>query len=139
QVVDIVFRNLRRGHDERLHIAQILLVFGRQQDIAERYDRRIGDFLHALAFRREDDIFLQLPLPTGRVPAAVQFFELHALAIGVVVARLGELGLLGGKFLDDFIRVDVVVRRPHGQTHRRYRGRENDSTHFGPHYYDDII
>src|ERR1035437_1561111 len=71
QVVDIIFGNLRGGHDERLHIPQILLVLGGQQDIAERYDRRINHFLHALAFRRENDIFHQLPLPTRGVPAAV--------------------------------------------------------------------
>src|ERR1022692_1946509 len=138
QVLDVVVRDLRCGENERLHVAQVLFVGGSQNDLVQVLHRSIDHLLHALAFGREDDVFDQLPLPAREIAATVQLFQLHALAIGIVVARIPEFGFLGGKLLDDLLRIDVgliigIVARPKRQAHRRYRGRKNDSTHVPPH------
>src|ERR1019366_5064421 len=126
QILYVVGRDLRRGEHERLHVAQIGNGFGRQADLAEGDDGGVDHLFDALAFRGEDDVVHLLPLA-----AAVGLLQLHALAIGIVVARLLEFEFLGGKSPDDVLRIDVVGR-PGGQIQRRKRGGENDYAHFSP-------
>src|ERR1035437_2715750 len=132
QVLDVVVRDFGRGEHEGLHVAQILHVFRRQADVVQGDDRRVDHLFDAFAVRGENDVVHLFPLP-----AAVDLLQFHALAIGIVVARLLEFEFLGGKFPYDFGRIDVVGR-PGGQAQGRESGGENDYAHFSPNWRDGL-
>src|ERR1019366_7012420 len=96
-------------------------------------DGGVDHLLQAFTFGGENDVVHLLPFP-----AALHLLQLYALAIGIVVARLSEFELLGGKFLNDFGRIDVIGC-PGGQVQGRERGGENDYAHFSPIWRDGLI
>ena len=61
----------------------------------------------AFAVGGEDDVGDRLPA-AGDGPAVVELLDARGLAIGVVLAGLGELGFLGRELLDDV--VDLRLR-----------------------------
>src|ERR1019366_6656461 len=132
EVLYVVVRDLGRSQHERLHVAQILHVPGRQADMVEGDDGCVDHLFDAFAIGGENDVVHLFPLP-----AAVDFLQLHALAIGIVVARLLELQFLGGKSPDDVGRINVVGR-PGGQAQGRASGGENDYAHFSPNWIDGL-
>ena len=66
------------GQHEGLHVAQVLLIFGSEQDVAQGLYRRVHYFLHAFAFGAENDILHQFPLAAGGLPLAIEFLQFDA-------------------------------------------------------------
>ena len=76
-------------------------------------------------------------LPPLGLPRTVQFQDAHGLAVGIVLPRPRELGLLGGELADDLFRVDVPGGRagrirPHGRRRQTQQGGKYNSTHCSP-------
>ena len=103
----MVLRQLGRGQHERLDVAQILHVLRGQEDVLQRGNGARTTFSVRLpaAAKMMSETISQRPLD---VPGRIQFLNPRGLAVGVVLAGLGELGLLGGELLDDL--VDLRLR-----------------------------
>src|SRR5215472_7781041 len=107
-VGDVVLGKLGGGENERLHIANVVVILFAHGDASERIHGSEGDVLDALAFRSEDDVAGFAVLAVGPT-VIVESLDGESLRVGVVVAFALELRFALGEVLDNFI--DRLGRR----------------------------
>ena len=113
------------GQHEGQAVADVLEIFLRHEDLGETRLRREHHVLDAMALVVEHDVEDFVILAIDRV--AVEGLHFYVLAVGVLVARLGEFRFLGGKALDNVFRRGAGGRSVLERTFLGARGQSRQS------------
>src|SRR5579864_7919252 len=107
-IEDVVFRKILGGQDEWKAVANVGEIFLRHVNLLQARLGRKDDVLDALTLVVKDYVEDFVIFAVDRL--AVDGLDLDALAVGVLVAGLGEFRLLRGETLDNLVGSRVLRR-----------------------------